>query len=526
MTSSTVVVVAMLGCGEASRSAIEAVDAAAQDASADGMSEADAGPKLRAPEPVTGPELASITIEETGLSRPIPADFLGLSIEFDSVRPSLGVSADNANEVFLQLLRNLGAGTLRIGGNSSDYSCWNPSSGPRAKGCLYDVTPVILGSIAHAASATGFGVILGSNLAVDTEARALTYAKDGVAKAFAEGLVALEIGNEPNLYEARKLRPAAYDVSDYEAEWTARAKLFAQQPETASLPLAGPAIASGSTWEDGLASLVAKTKPALITTHRYALGGCSNATRSIDELLSDATRKATEAWAVEVAKVGAAAGRPVRVAETNSISCSGQKGVSDTFASALWATEHLYALARAGLAGANLHLWQNSSVMHGFGDYNAITAKGIAPATPGDGYAYDTHVRPLYYALAFFAGTRGEATIPAAFVRRKANLGLHAVRATCDGSPCVRVVVINADAKASGHVILATQGPSAHASTWRLEAPSLDATTGVTLGEASVDETTGALAAPTRTRLDPEADGRFIVNVPYASATAVEIVAE
>ncbi len=483
-------------------------------------------PPTLPPEPPTGPELATIAVDEDGLARAIPPDFLGLSIEFDSVRPSLGVSPTNANDTFLALLGNLGRGVLRIGGNSTDYSCWNPNGAPRPKGCLYDVTPAILASIAHAASVTGWGVILGANLALDPAPRALAFARDGVAQAFSGGLLGLEIGNEPNLYEARELRPAPYSIADYEAEWAARAALYAGDAATADLPLAGPAIASGSSWEKSLDAVVKKTDPAIATTHFYALGGCGGAVRTIDELLSEATRTATYAWAATVAKAGGAPARPVRVAETNSISCSGQKGVSDTFAAALWSVDHAYTLARAGLAGANFHLWQDSSVMHGFGDYDAITAQGVKPASPGDPYTYETHARPLYYGLAFFAATRGEATIPASFADRKANLGLHAVRAMCGGAVCVRVVVINADAKASGHVAITTKATYAHGRLFRLVAASLDATGGVTIGGAAVDDVTGHLAPPTRTELSPPSGGAFVVNVPYASATIVELVGD
>ena len=41
----------------------------------------------------------------------------------------------------------------------------------------------------------------------------------------------------------------------------------------------------------------------------------------------------------------------------NSVACGGKAGVSDTFASALWALDALFAVARSGADGVNLHMF-------------------------------------------------------------------------------------------------------------------------------------------------------------------------
>ena len=75
-------------------------------------------------------------------------------------------------------------------------------------------------------------------------------------------------------------------------------------------------------------------------------------------------------------------------------------------------------------------------------------------------------------------------------------------------------------------IVVTTKGTYARATAFRLEAASLAATSGVTVGGAAVDEATGTLAPPTRTALLPPEKGVFVVNVPSASATVVELVAE
>ena len=50
------------------------------------------------------------------------------------------------------------------------------------------------------------------------------------------------------------------------------------------------------------------------------------------------------------------AGLPFRLTEVNSVTCGGVPGVSDTFATALWAPDTLFELLRAGVDGVNVHV--------------------------------------------------------------------------------------------------------------------------------------------------------------------------
>ena len=56
-----------------------------------------------------------------------------------------------------------------------------------------------------------------------------------------------------------------------------------------------------------------------------------------------------------MAQTKAEFGLPFRLAETNSCYHGGKRGVSDTFASALWGADLMYQLASAGGAGINFH---------------------------------------------------------------------------------------------------------------------------------------------------------------------------
>ena len=81
--------------------------------------------------------------------------------------------------------------------------------------------------------------------------------------------------------------------------------------------------------------------------------------------------------------------RQLRVDELNSVACRGRSGVSDTFASALWATDALFSLARAGVDGVNVHTLPDA-------------AYELFAFSRHDG-RWQAQVRPIYYGLQLFA---------------------------------------------------------------------------------------------------------------------------
>jgi len=79
--------------------------------------------------------LASVAITRTPGGKAVPKDFVGLSVEEDIGLKYFGPS-NNPNKVFFTLMRNIGPGTLRMGGNSEDYVCWTGAPGrPYKRAC-------------------------------------------------------------------------------------------------------------------------------------------------------------------------------------------------------------------------------------------------------------------------------------------------------------------------------------------------------------------------------------------------------
>jgi hypothetical protein len=452
--------------------------------------------------------------------RAIPAGFLGLSTEYTSVERYAGSDPNAINPVLVRLIKNLTPGqapVLRIGGDSTDRSWWPVSGATMPPGVTYTLTPRWLELTRALQRALGARMILGINLEAASAAVA-----QGEAKALRDGLGtgairALELGNEPELYgifawyrtaDHAKVtgRPRSYDFSSFAGDFNAVAQGLP------NLPLAGPAF-GGFSWTPHLAEFLSSAPSvALVTLHRYPLQHCfikpdSPRYATIDHLLAPRSSVGLANSFAPYAAVAHARGRPLRVDEFNTVSCGAVRSVSQSFASALWAPDALFALARAGVDGVNLHTFPGAG-------YELFTFN----RTSG---RWSARVYPEYYGLLLFAraAPAGSRLLPAA-ASGPAAVRIWATSAR-DGS--TRVLLVNDDRSRQHVAAVRVVGAGGAASLIRMLAPSAEATTGVTLGGASFGEQT------TNGSLDPHADGigahggRYFVTLPAASAALLTI---
>ncbi len=284
----------------------------------------------------------------------------------------------------------------------------------------------------------------------------------------------------------------------------------AGEPRCPDAPLAGPAF-SGLSWLTGLDGFLRiQRRLAVVTFHRYPLRAClSDATApgyaSIPNLLLDSSSAGLARGVAPYTAVAHAHGLPFRLDELNSAACSGKKGVSDTFASALWVLDTLFNMAAVGVDGVNFHTLPGAA-------YEPFTFTQ-------HGSTWSAFVHPLYYgALAFSRAFPPGARLlnvaaPTGPVKIWATQGL-------DGR--IRIALINKSLDTPASVQLTLPGDSSvPLSSESLTAPGVASTNGVTFGGQTFgDETsTGMLpGAPTATPVTATA-GTYAVNVPAASAT-------
>jgi hypothetical protein len=204
------------------------------------------------------------------------------------------------------------------------------------------------------------------------------------------------------------------------------------------------------------------------------------------------------------------AGLPMQIDELNSVGCSGKRGVSDTLASALWMLDELFAMARDGVAGVNIHTFPG-----------AAYAPFAFTHTHG---RWSAAVRPLYYGMLAFADAAppGARLVPVS-VHTSANLAAWATR---DRHDRPHIVLINKSLTRGTVVNLtvsARHAPTADIA--RLLAPAPAARAGVSLaGQAFGRRTfTGRLSGNRQDEVLRAPNRSLLVHVPAASAATVVV---
>lgn len=433
----------------------------------------------------------------------VPADFTGLSYESSQLAHPRFFSADNT--VLIQFFKTLGStGILRLGGNMSEFTFWSnndPAENPDDDGVegpdpgkgtdnRYTVTPRSIRNLAGFLDATGWKLIYGLNLAAGTPEAAAQEAAY-VAKTIGPNLIAFQFGNEPDLFKHNGDPKDRWTYAQYIAKWQIFQKaVLAAVP---SAPLAGPDTSFNPKWV-GEFIKDSGGKPALVTTHYYAEGPPTDPHMTIDYLLNQQER--FHSHISSAAAMSRAAGLPYRMAEGNTCYAAGKPGVSDTFASALWAGDFLAQVASIGGTGVNLHGGAN-------GLYTPIAGsrkKGFV-------------ARPDYYGMLMARPLFGATMLRSDL--QAADVNVTAYSAKKDGK--IVVLAFNKDSKPT---TLALNGPlSGAASVLRLTAPAITATSGVTLGGSAV--AADGTWAPTSKESLQAKNGSAMLTLPAYSGALV-----
>ena len=447
--------------------------------------------------------------------------FIGVSFEFRAVHQYAGSNPLAIDPVLLNLLKGLTPGqrpVIRIGGNSTDASWWPLKGMIPPGGIYYPITTGWLRTTKALAADLRAKLILGINLAAGRPAIAAAEGRAYMSKIGRRYIDALEIGNEPNLYSVfswykdrrghvYRSRKRSYKLANYIQQFKQWSKALP------NLPLAGPA-ASNPKWMGQLGTFVkAAPRLKLVTYHRYPLRGCTTDPEdptypSIPNLLADSSSAGLAAGLKPFVKVAARHHLPFRVAEMNSASCEGAKGVSDTFASALWALDTMFNFAKAGVQGVNFHMLPGSH-------YELFSVS----KTHGGGW--QAFVHPEYYGLQMFAQADPAG---ARLLNVRARSGPTKVWATKESDGTIHVVVINQDPATEHDVAVTVPGQTATGTIESLTAPSLSATSGVQLGDESygAETTTGTLPTLTQAASAP-ASSVYTIPAPAASAQMLTI---
>lgn len=96
---------------------------------------------------------------------------------------------------------------------------------------------------------------------------------------------------------------------------------------------------------------------AELTSHWYPTSHCGTSSTSLPALMSAATYLKARAKLQGIMAIGARLGNtvPMVVNESNTTSCSGQQGVSNSYATSLWVLDYLLQTAQTGVSRLNFH---------------------------------------------------------------------------------------------------------------------------------------------------------------------------
>lgn len=464
---------------------------------------------------------ATVTIASGADTVPVPSSYFGISTEYWALTPSLFWRNTPVFERVLSLLHVQGDGPLilRIGGDSADHSFWHPH-GRQMPGWAFELTPSYLSRLGTLVERDRVKLIVDLNLVTDNALTAADWARAAEAALPHGSIDFFEVGNEPDLYSRRfwvatirrsplettalplELTPATY-VQDF----ASYARVLGESAP--DIPLMGPAVAHPRVGVQFITTLIQDERPELgaVSGHIYPYSACVKRPRStsyptVERILS---RQATSAFATDIASAVAAAhaaGLKFRLTEFNSVTCGGKAGVSDTFATALWAPDALFTAMRAGADGANLHV-RATAINAAF----AISKGGLTP-------------RPLLYGLMLFNRTLGpQARLVRVHVAAPRSLNLSAWGVRIRGGILHVLLIDKSSRPVRVRLHLPATGP---ATVQRLLAPSPYSRSGVTLNGQHLNYAAEWTGTP-RTEPLPRATGGYTLTVTGRSAALLTV---
>ncbi len=435
----------------------------------------------------------NLNIHQDQSGNSIPATFLGLSFE-TAVLTRNPEYLNGNNTRLIQLIKNLGPGILRIGGDSSDQIAWTGKA-RNDKSSADSLTTSDIDRLSAFSNATGWPVLYGLNMGNDNATAAADEALY-VHHVLGNNLYAVQFGNEPDVYAKNRIRSSGYGINDYVDDWDGY--YSAVNISLPGLTLAGPDISNKPDWFSQF-GVSRHDKIKFLDAHYYVTGPASSPSISYYNLLNKSDY--LDRYLGDIKASASASGLPFRITECNSIYGGGKAGASDVFASALWALDFMWNVAEYGGQGVNFH------------DGQGLV---YSPATMSGGLVT---AHPEYYAmLAFKYGNNGGKIVPVDTDNpSQYNCNAYAC-ANVDGS--WSVTIINKETTDISFRLQLSKATE-NVEIMRLTAPSVTAASGVEFAGSSLSS--DGSFKPIHIEHAAAGKDNFTVNVPAVSAAVLVI---
>jgi hypothetical protein len=404
----------------------------------------------------------------------VPDDYVGLSYEVQQLIDPSFFAASNIGLID-QFKALAPRGVLRLGGNTSEFAWWKATSDspepehPQTRAVegepkpeYYAVTPEAVRNLAGFLKATGWTCLYGIGMGTNTPERAAEEA-EFVAKTLGASLQYFQIGNEADLFGRHLRDPGTWSVKAYLEEWLTLTRAVSSRVPGARFGM--PDVATDVGWLTEIADLWPSIEnPPHVTTltHHYYYGGpATNPQVNIPNLLKRATMAEVQKTANAATAAANKMGVRVRMTEGNTCYRGGKPGVSDVFASALWAADYSLLLASNNYSGLNLHGGTGKSVANSVGGFlpgdvllkkkgessDQIAAHPHPFYTPVATFGTEYVMEPVAYGLKFAGELSGGSFLQGDFSSQVQATGVDATAYAAKlPSGHVAVIILNKDA--------------------------------------------------------------------------------
>lgn len=310
------------------------------------------------PHHVIPPSEITLTHTLSGPNIEVTMPPVGLSLEYPLMAQDLGTGACPPPALVSEL-RRLGSPPLALAGASQDVTA--PSGALSGLPISWQIAslyslPASFWSQLHCLLAeTKDPLIAGLNLKT-AEPTWEEQMVAGAQSAASNGL-AFSLGNEPDLYSlpnyAELTKPQANGEVIAVDRYLQLATSFLQTLNGA--PVIGPELAIAARWQHQLPRIISELHDAMVGVHLYPLSACAGPkVTTVKALLSASAADAPHslAW---VAQDASAAHIPALLSESNSASCGGEAGVSDSPAAAVWSVRFILTALKTGFQEVRFH---------------------------------------------------------------------------------------------------------------------------------------------------------------------------
>lgn len=223
----------------------------------------------------------------------------------------------------------------------------------------------------------------------DTQDPRLLIAEIGQA-VLGDKLIGLQLGNEPDLYWENGIRPANYTPDEYNQDWGTFLNDYIQDPNIKNATqFLAPSVCCGGNigwtpeqvFNTGFLDNYDKNLGYISVhqyvhffalrkivrfdgfAHSYPTDNCNGSGTPIDPqsligstFLNHGNVQSQMTSYVNTSQIAQARGKPFIMFETNTASCGGFAGVSDTFLAAQWAVDYALTLAFGNFSAAMFHV--------------------------------------------------------------------------------------------------------------------------------------------------------------------------